>query len=68
MHTAFALPINQGADKFDKLSEDIANSIRTNLNDLVVIIIDEVSMVSLKLLEMIVIRLRQITDRNVVFH
>ena len=66
LHTAFALPVDQYGGQFVDLGAEIANNIREELHDVKLLIIDEISMVSSKLLSMIDTRLRQIRgiDKN----
>lgn len=63
LHTAFALPVNQSAH-IPELSADIANTIRAQLRDLKVLIIDEISMVGARTLDRVNQRLIQIMGKN----
>jgi PIF1-like helicase/Helitron helicase-like domain at N-terminus/OTU-like cysteine protease/Helicase len=64
IHTAFALPIQQSGKVMPELSSDIANTIRVNMIDVKLIIIDEISMVGYKMLCQIDMRLRQIMGQR----
>lgn len=64
LHTAFALPVNQFGGELTTLSNDIANTIRSQLVNLKLIIIDEISMCGAKVLHWVNQRLIQITGRN----
>uniref|UniRef100_A0ABD2W1Y8 ATP-dependent DNA helicase n=1 Tax=Trichogramma kaykai TaxID=54128 RepID=A0ABD2W1Y8_9HYME len=63
-HHAFALPITQCGSKMKDLSEDIANTIRSNFQFIKLIIIDEISMVGSNMFHKIDTRLRQIYGVN----
>lgn len=62
LHTAFALPITQYGGQMPELSADVANTIRENLFELKLLIIDEISMVNSTMFSQIDTRLRQIMD------
>lgn len=64
LHTAFALPVNQFGGDLTTLSNDIANTNRSQLVNLQIIIIDEISMTGAKVLHWVNQRLIQITGRN----
>lgn len=69
LHSAFALPVkkrNRSKPLVD-LSSDFANTIRTELNDLKLIIIDEISMVDNIILNEINARLIQVTGCSLPF-
>lgn len=63
LHTAFALPVNQSTN-MPELSSDIANTIRIQLRDLKLLVIDEISMVGSRLLNRVSTRLIQIMGKN----
>ncbi|XP_015125653.1 ATP-dependent DNA helicase PIF2-like, partial [Diachasma alloeum] len=67
LHTAFALPITEYGGQMPELSADVANTIRSNLVDLQLLIIDEISMVGANMLTRVDTRLRQIMGKNVSF-
>ncbi|XP_071576628.1 uncharacterized protein [Temnothorax nylanderi] len=67
LHTAFALPITQYGGQMPELSADVANTIRENLFELKLFIIDEISMVGSTMFSRIDTRLRQIMGRNTSF-
>lgn len=67
LHTAFALPITEFRGQMPQLSPDIANSIRSNLVQLKLLIIDEISMVGANMLMQIDTRLQQIMGKNLPF-
>lgn len=60
LHAAFHLPVNQHGNNLTELSADVANTMRTHLLELQVVIIDEIFMVSEKHLRWIEKRLRDI--------
>lgn len=64
LHTAFALPVNQYGNQLPVLSSDIANCVRTQLIDLEVVIVDEVSMAGTKMFHWVDQRMRQIKGVN----
>lgn len=64
LHTAFALPITQYGRQMPKLSADVANTIRENLFELKLLIIDEISMVGSTMFSQVDTRLRQIMGQN----
>ena len=64
LHSSFALPIVQFGGSMPELSEDIANTIRTELFNLKLLIIDEISMVGSRVLHQVDTRLRQIMGLN----
>ena len=67
LHSAFQLPVSQLSGPMAELSADVANTIRSKLQDLKVLIIDEISMVGQKLLQMVNIRLQQIFNNDLDF-
>ncbi|XP_011860233.1 PREDICTED: ATP-dependent DNA helicase pfh1-like, partial [Vollenhovia emeryi] len=67
LHTAFALPITQYGGQMPELSADVANTIRENLFELKLLIIDEISMVGSTMFSRVDTRLRQIMGRNLSF-
>lgn len=62
LHSAFALPVRKrsGKNPMGKLSDDLANTIRCALNDVKLLIIDEISMVSNTILNQVSTRLIQV--------
>lgn len=64
LHTDFALPINQYGGELPTLSNDVANTIRAQLVNVKLLIIDEISMVGAKNFHYVHQRLIQITGRN----
>ncbi|XP_077265248.1 uncharacterized protein LOC143899122 [Temnothorax americanus] len=64
LHTAFALPVTQYGGQMPELSEDVANTIRENLFELKLLIIDEISMVGSTMFSRIDTRLRQIMGQD----
>ncbi|XP_050534568.1 uncharacterized protein LOC126901813 [Daktulosphaira vitifoliae] len=60
LHAAFKLPINQFSGILPKLGADISNTLRCQLANVKLLIIDEISMVGLKTLGYIDQRLRHI--------
>ncbi|XP_011867235.1 PREDICTED: ATP-dependent DNA helicase pfh1-like, partial [Vollenhovia emeryi] len=64
LHNAFALPITQYGGQMPELSADVANTIRENLFELKLIIIDEISMVGSTMFSRVDTRLRQIMGNN----
>lgn len=64
LHTAFALPFSQFGGELTTLSNDVANTIRTSLIHLELLIIDEISMVGSKILTWVHHRLVEIFGRN----
>lgn len=66
LHTAFAPPVNQCTNMLE-LSADIANKIRTQLRDLKLLIIDEISMVGRKQTVRVSTRLVQVMGVNAPF-
>jgi len=67
LHTAFALPFNQMRGSLPELSNDVANTIRSQLVHLKLLIIDEISMVGTKIFHYVNQRLIQITGQNLPF-
>ena len=66
LHTALKINPNRGL-KFSYLSADMLNTLRTTYLDLKVIIIDEISMVGNKMLNIINLRLQEIFDCKQLF-
>ena len=64
LHGAFCLPINQNGEAFNRLSDEISHHIAYLLIMLILIIIDEVSMVGARMLYQINERLKQIFKKN----
>lgn len=64
LHSAFSLPLNQYAGVLPKLSSDISNTLRCQLANVKLLIIDEISMVGIKTLGYIDQRLRSILRIN----
>uniref|UniRef100_A0A8D9E244 ATP-dependent DNA helicase n=1 Tax=Cacopsylla melanoneura TaxID=428564 RepID=A0A8D9E244_9HEMI len=64
LHSAFALPVTEYGGQMPELSNDIANTIRAQLLDLQLLIIDEVSMVGGRVFQRVDTRLRQIMGKN----
>lgn len=64
LHTAFALPVNQYGGAMPKLSDDVANTVRSTLRDVKVFIIDEISMTGSQMLNRVNTRLIQISGVN----
>lgn len=67
LHGAFQLPVSQCSYELNPLSSNVCNSLRSKLNDLKLIIIDEISMVGSKVFAQIDSRLRQIFRSNKIF-
>lgn len=67
LHASFSLPFNQKKGKLSRLSDDKANTTRVAYQNLQLIIIDEISMVSSKTLFYINQRLQQIFNSNEFF-
>lgn len=63
-HHAFSLPVSQSGGKMSALSADISNSLRAIFSQLKLLILDEVSMVGLKMMARIDERLRQLMGVN----
>lgn len=59
LHTAFQIPINQGF-QYKNLTADRLNTLRARLRDLVVVFIDEISMVGNGLFNFVNLRLQEI--------
>jgi len=51
LHTTFSLPVNQCKTDVKNLSPDLRNTLHSKLEDLKVVIIDEISMVSITMLK-----------------
>lgn len=64
LHCAFRLPPNQQKEHVGTLNASTLNSLRTSYSNLEMVIIDEISMTSLKHMEQIDCRLRQIFGTN----
>ena len=64
LHSAFALPVTEFGGDMANLSSDVCNTLRTNLTDLKLIIIDEISMVGSRILSRVNNRLKQIFDTS----
>lgn len=64
LHSAFSLPVTQFGGAMPELSHDVANSIRSNLIDTKLFIIDEVSMVGQKMFCKVDTRMKQIFGCN----
>jgi hypothetical protein len=61
LHSTFVLPVNQCGAKLVRLDESVANTLRSKLSGLkIIIIIDEISMVGATILKYLDERLRQI--------
>ena len=60
LHSTFVLPVNQCGAKLVRLDESVANTLRSKLSGLKIIIIDEISMVGATILKYLDERLRQI--------
>jgi nucleoside-triphosphatase THEP1 len=67
LHCAFRLPPNQYGGKLAKLPDGVCNSLRMKLQHLKLIVIDEISMMSLKHLYQINDRLKQIFGEEKLF-
>lgn len=69
LHSAFALPVKKrsGNKPLVNLSDDLANTIRIELNDVKLIIIDEISMVDNLILNQVNARLTQVTGCSLPF-
>jgi nucleoside-triphosphatase THEP1 len=67
LHCAFRLPPNQYGGKLAKLPDGVCNSLRMKLRHLKLIVIDEISMVSLRHLYQINERLKQIFGKDMIF-
>lgn len=63
LHSAFKIPVNRGFS-YTTLDSDRLNTIRTQLRQLQVIFIDEISMVGSGMFNFLNLRLQQITDTN----
>ncbi|CAH1107057.1 unnamed protein product [Psylliodes chrysocephalus] len=64
IHSAFRLPVNQYAGPLVALSDDVANTLRTEFKGLKYVIIDEISMVGGRTFHEIDCRLQQIMDKQ----
>lgn len=62
LHAAFSLPIR--GDQLSELSDSVANSVRCQLIDLKLLIIDEISMLGTKMFHWVHQRLVQVTGKN----
>ena len=67
LHTLFGLPVNQCGGKMVRLDEATANTMRTKLNGLKLLIIDEISMVGATIFKYLDERLRQIFHSTEMF-
>lgn len=67
LHTAFALPLMQSGGLMRQLSDDIANMVRSDLNDLNTIVIDEISMIGSDTFNRVSTRSVQIKGRKLPF-
>ena len=64
LHTAFVLPLTQFGGVMPELSNDVANTIRTYIAHVKLLIIDEISMVGSTMFSRVDTRLRQIMGLN----
>ena len=64
LHTAFGLPLAKFGVVMPELSNDVANTIRTHIAHVKLLIIDEISMVGSMMLSRVDTRLRQIMGLN----
>ena len=67
LHSAFALPVAELNGEMPNLSSDVCNTLRSKLSCLKVIIIDEISMVSSKIISQVNNRLKAIMDNSLDF-
>jgi len=67
LHSMFSLPVNQSRSHLRPLSHDLVNTLHSNLIDLKLIIIDEISMVSSLMFSHLDSRLKQIFKNSAPF-
>lgn len=67
LHRAFSLPVSQCRGKMPNLSADVLSTVRSHLRGLKLLILDEISMIGLKMIHNVDERLKQIMGNNKLF-